>query len=171
MGRGRAMGKLSLLLLAGALGAIACGGTEKKEAARGGDARTEDAVESTELKGCSLVTKEEVAAALGSPVNDGEDQGLVGCSWKAQSGARVGLDVYAGNLISAGTCAAQKSLLSGRLEDVAGLGDSAVWASGGDLVVCAHHAVLKVDVDDTPDTPDQDREAATKVARAALGRL
>jgi hypothetical protein len=165
------MERVTVLLVAAAIGAAACGGAEKREAPRAAAAGTEETASATGATGCALVTKDEVADALGHPVGDGEEQGLAGCGWKAQSGAQIRLHVYAGGMLSPGTCASQKSLVSGRQEEISGLGDSALWGSSGDLVVCARRAVLKVDVDDTPSSPAEDRETATKVARAALGRL
>jgi hypothetical protein len=159
----------SVLITSTMIGA-ACGGGGSP-AGRPESAATEDAAEAGDLEGCALVTREEVSGALGSQVAEGEEQGLVGCGWQADSGARVSLHVYAGSLLASGTCDSQKSLVSGREEEVAGLGETALWGTAGDLVVCSRNAVVKVDVDNTPDAPERDRETAIAVARAALGRL
>jgi hypothetical protein len=123
------------------------------------------------VSGCNLVTKEEVAAALGSAVGDGEEEGLAGCAWNAASGPRISLAVFARHLLSPGTCDGQKFFVSGQKEEIPGLGDSALWGSSGALVVCSAKAVLKIDVDHTRHSSDRDRETAIKVARAALSRL
>jgi len=124
-----------------------------------------------DLEACELVTTTEIGTALGSPVGDGEESGLRGCSWKAASGATAGIQVFAGPMLTPKTCEAQKALVSGREEPITGIGDSALWGSSGDLVVCTTQVVIKVDIDNTQNSPDKDREAALAVGRAALGRL
>jgi hypothetical protein len=126
---------------------------------------------SDDLAGCALVTREEVAAAVGADVGEGEERGLAGCGWKTDSGIEVVMHVYAGSMLASATCESQRSLVSGRQQPVSDLGDEAVWGSSGDLVVCSRHAVLKIDVDNTPNSPDEDRAVAVAVARAAMGRL
>jgi hypothetical protein len=162
------MRELSMLLLAVVTFSAACGRSEETQASRPADARAEA---KADVKGCNLVTREDVAAALGGSVGDGEETGLAGCRWSAEDRGEVRLQVYAGSLFTPETCKAQKSLVSGRQEEISGLGDSALWGSSGDLVVCTQKAVLKIDVENTPGSPDQDRETLVKVARAALGRL
>jgi hypothetical protein len=159
-----------VLLAAGLMVVCACGGNERQaeEPAAGAVA---GAREVTEVNGCDLLTKEEAAAFLGSPVKDGEEQGLAGCSWTAESGAQIRLGLFAGSMLTSETCNGQRFLVSGREEEIPGLGDSALWGSSGALVVCTTKAVLKINVEDTPQSPDEDRETAIKVARAALGRL
>jgi hypothetical protein len=169
--KGCPMRTLTSVFVAAAFVSAGCGGGGESQAIREESAAIEDAPEPADLDGCSLVTEEEVSAALGSQVGEGEDQGLAGCGWQAASGARVSLHVYAGPLLAAGTCDSQKSLVSGREEEVAGLGETALWGTSGDLVVCSRAAVLKIDVDETPDPPERDRETAIAVARAALGRI
>jgi hypothetical protein len=79
--------------------------------------------------------------------------------------------VFAGHLLSPGTCDGQKFFVSGQKEEVPGLGDSALWGSSGDLVVCSAKAVLTIDVKNTRQGSDRVRETALTVARTALRRL
>jgi len=152
--------------------AAACGGGASDAAPAGGTGGAETAATAMDdLDGCSIVTAEEVSAALGGPVGDGEDRGLVGCGWRTESGATVVLQVFAGSMLASGTCDGQKFLVSGREEEIPDLGDSALWGTSGDLVVCDSRAVLKIDIDNTPNSPEEDRDAAVRVARAALARL
>ncbi len=152
--------------------AVGCGGSgSSDEAMPGASGESSDAEASGRVEGCAVLTQEQVSAALGAPVGAGEDSGLTGCAWRAESGARVSLQIYAGSTLVAATCDAQKFLVSGREEEVPGLGDSALWGSSGDLVVCTSRAVLKVDVDNTRSDPRQDREVLVQIARLALGRI
>lgn len=160
------------LLLAVAAAGAGCGSGEEgtRTPAEQADAAPAGTREE-EREGCGLVTRDEVAAALGGPVGEGASFGLRGCAWKGEGRARVQLQAFAGPLWTPRTCDAQKQLVSGRQEPVPGLGDTAVWGSSGDLVVCTARAVVKVDVDDTEVSPDRDRETAAGIARAALPRL
>jgi hypothetical protein len=164
------MTRVALVVLAGVIAGAACAEGDGRQGAPPPDP-AQDAREEADLRGCALVTKEEVAAALGSAVNDGEEEGLAGCAWKAPSGPRISLAVFAGHLLSPGTCDGQKFLVSGRKEEIPGLGDSTLWGSSGDLVVCSAKAVLRIDVKHTRHSSEQDRETALQVARAALRRL
>lgn len=163
---------VALLLLAGTAAGAGCGSGEQATQAPAEQAAAAPArAQGEERQGCDLVTRDEVAAALGGPVGEGASFGLRGCAWKGEGRARVQLQVFAGPLWTPGTCDAQKQLVSGREETVAGLGDTALWGSSGALVVCIARAVVKVDVDDTEVSPDRDRETAVGIARAALPRL
>jgi hypothetical protein len=164
------MTRVPVVVLAGMIAGAACGQGDGRQASLPDD-RAKDAREEADVRGCDLVTKAEVAAALGSAVGDGEEEGLAGCAWHAESGPRISLAVYAGHLLSPATCDGQKFFVSGRKEEIAGLGDSALWGSSGDLVVCSAKAVLKIDVKKTRQSSEQDRETALEVARAALRRL
>lgn len=123
---------------------------------------------SSDLSGCEPLTQEEVAKATGEPVTGQDDSGLRGCEWKVGDRTQVLLQVFSG---STNTCAAQRSLGSGREENVPGLGDSATWQSGGRLVVCTSRAVVVLDIENTPNRPDEDKEAAVTMARSILKRL
>jgi hypothetical protein len=164
-----AMTNRAFLLLITAAAAVACGCAT--ETGNPPVAETASPAATADLEACALVTRDQVTEALGSPVGQGEERGLVGCGWRTESGTEVVLQVYAGSMLASSTCDGQKFLVSGQQEEVAGLGDSAVWGSSGDLVVCSSTAVLKVDVENTPNSPDEDRDVAVKVARAALARL
>jgi hypothetical protein len=164
------MTRVPLVVLAGMIAGVACGQGDGSQASLPDD-RAQDAREEADVRGCDLVTKEEVAAALGSAVGDGEEEGLAGCAWNAASGPRISLAVFAGHLLSPGTCDGQKFFVSGQKEEVPGLGDSALWGSSGDLVVCSATAVLKIDVKNTRQGSDRVRETALTVARTALRRL
>lgn len=126
---------------------------------------------SSDILGCELLTQEEVAAAMGEPVTSKEDSGLRGCVWKTGKRTQVLLDVFSGLTLAGNTCAAQRSLGSGREENVPALGDSALWTTDGRLVVCTAQAVVVFNLDNTPNSPDQDKEAAITMARLVLGRL
>lgn len=115
-----------------------------------------------------LVTQAEVSAAVGSMVGPGEESSLKGCTWTAGSGTVVRLAVYPGG---AEICKGQEFLVSGREERVPGLGDSALWGSSGDLVVCTSKAVFKLDIERSHNDPRKDREALVSMAKSVLGRL
>lgn len=160
---------LSWLLLCGL--SVACGGAEERPVSSAGTSASPGVSEVAIPEGCDLLSKQQVSAALGSDVGDGEEMGLAGCRWQAQSGVVASVQIYAGSGLSSGTCDAQRFLVSGRQEDVPGLGDSALWGTSGDLVVCSAKAVLTIDVDNTPNSPDEDRDVPVTLARSVLERL
>jgi hypothetical protein len=159
-----------VLLLGALVLAVGCGGSPDTSDAADPDT-AEGAVSFDDVESCELVTRNQVSIALGLEVGEGSESGLSGCEWRAESGPRVALQVFAGSMLAAGTCDSQRSLMSGREEDVPGLGDSARWGSGGDLVVCSRRAVVRVDIDNTSNDPRDDREVIVQIARHALERL
>lgn len=159
-----------------ALVATACSGggsgvADAEAEARAGALEASSPAATHEMKGCDLLSVEEVSAALGGPPRPGEAYGVVGCAWETQAGARLSIQLFTGSAFTPATCDGQKFLVAGRQEEIAGLGDHALWGSTGDLVVCSSTAVLKMDVENTPAPPSEDRAALIAVARAALGRL
>jgi Protein of unknown function (DUF3558) len=167
-----------LLLVAGAvLLVVACGGGPETQEATGagaaseGAAKAEDDRSLDDVETCGLLTREQVSAALGVTVGEGAESALSGCRWQSESGASVVLEVFAGSMFAPGTCDAQRQLMSGREEDVPGLGESARWGSSGNLVVCSNRAVVRVDLDNSRNAPSDDRPRLVQVARLALERL
>jgi hypothetical protein len=73
------MTRVPVVVLAGVIAGAACGQGDGGQASLPED-RAQDAREEADVRGCDLVTKEEVAAALGSAVGDGEEEGLAGCA-------------------------------------------------------------------------------------------
>lgn len=145
--------------------------TKAPAATRPAEPTRADEQESSDIPGCERLTKDEVAAAMGEPVTGTEDYGLAGCEWRTGERTQVLFDIFAGSALAPATCAAQRSLGTGREEDVPGLGDSALWKSSRRLVVCTSKAVIVFNLDNTPNSPDKDKEAAVKMARLVLGRL
>ena len=121
------------------------------------------------MEACSLVTKEEVEAALGETVSDGTsapaNQPTV-CNFTAASGKQVGLVVY-----SPGG-ATMMPMMMPQPVDVPGIGDKAAWYGMGRIF-----GVLKGDTLVTfqfvgytePDTATLER--AKSLATAAAGRF
>lgn len=158
---------LAVALAIGCL--MACGepgGSDTEPAATA----TDSAAAPVELAGCDLLSDAEVGTALGTTIAGHEESGLSGCRWSSDA-ARLMLDVYAGSSLVASTCDAQKYLGTGREEPVEGLGDSAQWKTSGSLVVCSPRAVIRFNLDDSPRTVPENREALTTLARTVLDRL
>jgi hypothetical protein len=158
---------LLVVLLAGA----ACGGAgEERQAEPPAQppASAASAAEDRERPGCELMTAAEVSAAVGSEAGDGEDHSLRGCRWTAKSGTIVSLEIFPPGKAS---CDGQEFLVSGKEERVAGLGDSALWGSSGDLVVCSAKGVINLDFDNSPADPRRDKEALEAMAKIVLARL
>lgn len=132
---------------------------------------TDSAASPVETAGCDLLTDAEVGTAIGTTIAGHEESGLAGCRWSSDAGARLMLDVYAGSSLVASTCDAQKSLGTGREEPVEGLGDSALWKTSGSLVVCSPRAVIRFNLDNSPRTVPENREALATLARTVLDRL
>jgi hypothetical protein len=169
------MGILTRSLIVAGIACMGCGSPSSDPAASPAtetattDAASPPASPAPErAEGCDLATPAELSAALGSQVGAGESSGLKGCTWTAASGVRVLLEVYQGNAV---TCKAQESLVSGREERIAGLGDSALWGSSGDLVVCSARAVVRINLENSRNDPRKDREALVAIGRTILGRL
>jgi hypothetical protein len=160
-----------VFLLLGALFLTGCGGGSEPPQATGASASDEDAVALDDVETCALLTREQVAAAVGAEVGAGSEWGLSGCEWRADPGPIVVLQVFAGSMLADSTCESQRTLMTGREEDVPGLGESARWSSSGNLVVCSSDAVVRVDMDDSPNAPSDDREALIQIARQAIERL
>jgi hypothetical protein len=118
--------------------------------------------------GCDLATAAELGAIVGSAVKPGETSGLRGCQWSAANGLRIRLGVFGGD---AATCKAQQLLVSGRQERVPDLGDTALWGSSGDLVVCSAKAVITIDLEKSRNDPRKDRDALIAIARLVLGKV
>ncbi|MGH9318562.1 MAG: hypothetical protein ACRD3V_01530 [Vicinamibacteria bacterium] len=128
----------------------------------GGD---EDA---SDTSSCDLLTDAEVGEATGTTIASHEESGLHGCTWRAQDGMQLILDVYSG---SSATCHAQKVLGTGREEVVSGLGDSALWKTSGSLVVCTPRAVIRFNLNDSNRTVPEDKEGLIPLASSVLDRM
>ena len=128
--------------------------------------------------GCELVSDDEVRIALGEAVVAKEEGGFYGCRWTTESNL-VGLRVFPNNRLPAGSCdEAQTGMpygqsAKGRTESVTGLGDSAVWGTSGDLLVCTGGGLLVVDMEQTASSMPHDarKQAAVLIAGSALSRL
>ncbi len=155
---------LALLTIGVALFVIACSGDDDPEGASGDspsasattadpDATTSDPDASATSEGsggadsddedginpCSLVTKEEVEAALGKPVADGERpevaQGLI-CQFVGSQGTDVWqlqiLVTQTGSAesMTSAFASAKESVAETNPEDVSGIGDEAFWIPG-----------------------------------------
>lgn len=161
---------LALVVMAGLLSG--CGGgadTPESSAApavdSGGSAVSED------RSGCELLTDAEVGEATAATVTGHEEYSLSGCRWQAQGGMELMLDLYTGSSLIPSTCDAQQRLGGGQGEAVPGLGDSARWKAGGALIVCSPRAVIRFNMDNSPRSGSDDKEALVTLARLALNRL
>lgn len=162
---------LGVLLVVGL--AAGCGGgrSDSSDTAPATGAAGGGAAPPAGKTGCDLLTDAEVGEALGTSISGHEDAGLSGCRWRAEAGAQLMLDVYAGSAVVSSTCDAQKSLGTGREEAVPGLGDSALWKTSGSLVVCAPRGVIRFNLDNSPRTVPENKAALIKLASSALGRM
>ena len=127
--------------------------------------------------GCELVSDDEVVTALGEAVDSKEEGGFYGCRWKTES-YTVGLRVFPDTSLPAGSCDEEQTGMpygqsaKGRTEAVAGLGDSAVWGTSGDLLVCTGRGLLVVDMERTGSmTQDAKKQGASLIAGSALSLL
>lgn len=162
------MRRLALIVMAGLLSG--CGGgadtPESSPAAAdsGGSAVSED------RSGCELLTDAEVGQATAATITGHEEYSLNGCRWRSE-GMDLMLDLYTGSSLIPSTCDAQQALGGGQGEAVPGLGDSARWKAGGALIVCSPRAVIRFNMDSSPRSGSDDKEALVELARLALGRL
>lgn len=128
--------------------------------------------------GCGLVMNDEIAGALGRPVTSQEEGGFHGCSWQTESDLVV-LQVFPDASLPADACDENQTSMpygqsaKGKLYELTDLGDSAIWGSSGDLLVCTGRGLLVVNFERSAAnmSPDDEREAGIRIAKAALGRL
>ena len=174
-----------LLLLSVAAAAAGCGGEHKEQAADTSPApapyeaaapAAADAWDPTAVLGCELVSDAEIRLALGEPVASKEEGATYGCRWRTASHA-VALRVFPDADLLPGSCdEAQEALpygqsAKGQLEPVSGVGDTAIWGSSGDLLVCTGGGLVVVDVEASTLAPEAQKHAAVQIADNALGRL
>lgn len=105
---------------------------------------------------CELLTRDDIANALGNPVKDPQPAGPTDCSWgtDVDGGTSLGLTVAKpGPQGGAQECAAQRNTLPEGLprEPVPGVGTSAVWVleplttlKQGHLVACWNDSVVVI---------------------------
>ena len=124
---------------------------------------------------CSLLTKDQVSAVLGTDVGPGEPIGNRTCSWAA-SGRAEGTNTKTVNvtLLSDQEHAANKLPLGKNIvkEHVAGLADDAVStkiAKAATLAVKKGNSALLVRMYGVPSEQVEDKEKA--IAQAVLGKL
>ncbi len=102
-----------------------------------------------------------------------------GCHWQTENlgGAEanlggVSLHRYAGDSLSSDTCDGQLFFISGDEEEISGLGEYAIWGSGGTLVVCRSDVVMKISMDWNPrSTFEQNRDSAIAMAQSVLAQM
>lgn len=169
----------SLCIAAAVLG---CGETSRNPATDAapepGDATTAPVPwDESRVAGCDLVTNDEIRLAIGEPVVEAEEGGIYGCRWTTES-AVVGLRVFPDPDLPPGSCEGESAMpygqsAEGKLEPVAGVGETAVWGSRGNLLVCTGSGLLVVDLEKTGSAmaPEQRKQAAVRIANNALGRL
>lgn len=171
-----------LALLALAASVAACGNGEtggevSGEAAPEQSAAATDEWDKEAYAGCDLVSDDEIRSALAEDVVSKEEGGFYGCRWTTDS-YRVGLRVFPDTSLPAGSCDEEQSGMpygqsaKGRTQAVGEVGDTAVWGSSGDLLVCTAGGLLAVDMESTGSmTQDVQKQAAILIAGSALSRL
>ncbi|MGI9033538.1 MAG: hypothetical protein ACR2HY_07640 [Acidimicrobiales bacterium] len=132
---------------------------------------------------CDILSRDDVAAAVGNPVNDPQPSGTTDCAWgtAVDGGTSLALTIAKpGNpAAAAAECTAQRNGLPSELpkEPVAGVGTSAVWVleplttiKQGHLVACWADSVVSVLLTGERD-PGALRTTATGVVQKAHSRL
>jgi len=170
-----------MLLLAFATACVGCGAGDDEPAgdlAAREDAEPIEPWDESAFAGCELVTDDEIMSAVGEPVSSKEEGGYYGCRWKTESHL-LNLSIFSTTSLppdacqEGGTSMPYGKSAQGKQYPVSGLGDSAIWGSSGDLLVCTGRGLLTVDYESSPAamSPDDEKEVAVKVAQYALGRL
>jgi hypothetical protein len=187
----RRRGAFLARLAAGALsvGLVAACGSSSKDAtvattvAPGGTVPGVTTTAAPPRAACDILSRDEVAADLGNPVNDPQAAGDTDCSWgtAVDGGTGLGLTIAkpGSGAAASAECSAQRNSLPGGLPrvPVAGVGTSAAWVleelttlKQGHLVACWGDSVVTVLL-----TGERDSAAlqatATKVAQQVHGRL
>lgn len=175
------MNKSLLALLAAAAAAAGCGngGSDSADSPAVAESSTErEPWDQDASAGCDLVLDDEVRTALGEAVTAREEGGFYGCRWTTDSNL-VSLRVFPDTSLPAGSCDESQSAMPygqsamGRRVAVTDLGESAIWGTSGDLLVCTGRGLVVVDLERTGSSMTQDakREAAMLIAGSALSRL
>ncbi|HEX2140082.1 MAG TPA: hypothetical protein VHG33_10260 [Woeseiaceae bacterium] len=173
-----------LVILGTAAAAAGCGGEHREqspdttpEQARPAAATPAvDTWDRSAVAGCELVSDAEIRLALGQSVASKEEGKSYGCRWRTESNA-VALRVFPDADLLPGSCdEAQEERpygqsARGQLEPVSGVGDTAIWGSSGDLLVCTGSGLVVVDVEASTLTPEEQKHAAVQIADNALARL
>ena len=81
------------------------------------------------------------------------------------------LDLYTRSSLIPSSCDAQQRLGGARGKPFRGLGDSARCKAGGALIVCSPRAVIRFNMENSPRSGSDDKEAFVTLARIALDRL
>ncbi|MGE5223915.1 MAG: hypothetical protein ACM3PY_15865 [Omnitrophica WOR_2 bacterium] len=122
---------------------------------------------------CSLITKEEAEAALGSPVGDPVEQSyppLYGCDYKTTNMNKVGISLVVYEDVQEAEAAFQMEIDLNHYEEVSGIGDRALRPEILNISVLKGKYELSIVV--VNDSDDETRyEKAKELAEIALGRL
>src|SRR5689334_2640301 len=125
----------------------------------------------TSVDPCSLLTKEDAAAAMGSAVTKGPEstktQGPAACTYEGAGVNRVHLNVFP---MSANEMAMYRSLCAQKTKDgLAGLGEMACWynAKHEELQVIKGNTMFSIELRRGGDPTEAIKEAARRV----VGRL
>ena len=189
--KGRQPAAVVLRAAAGALAAMlvaACGSSGKSATVattvvRGGTVPAVTTTAAPPRAACDILSRDDVAADLGNPVNDPQAAGDTDCSWgtAVDGGSSLALTIAKpGSTAAAGAeCTAQKNSLPGDLPKVpvAGVGTSAVWVieelttlKQGHLVACWSDSAVTVLLTGEHDSAAL-QATATKVAQQVHSRL
>jgi len=131
--------KIALIIAAGTFAVAGCGGDSDKQgspattvAAGTPGVNAANATVPLPKPACDLLSLDDIAKALGNPVNGGMAGGPINCTWGTSVDGGTSLDltvVKAASGASEQACNDQRSTLSrsAAKENVSGVGDSAVW--------------------------------------------
>lgn len=132
------------------------------------------------IAGCDLVMEGELLDAIGGRIVEMEegDGDWYGCRWLTASGV-VELLVFPDTDLPEEACqkkqrsAPHGQTVDGDRQEVPDLGDSALWGSDGDLLVCTKRGLLAVHLPQTDADPNDLglQSAAVEIAAIALTRL
>jgi len=131
---------------------------------------------------CDFIGRDEIAKALGNPVNDATPAGDTNCTWGTSVDGGTSLDltvVKAAPGASAEACKDQRNSLShsAAMENVSGIGDSAVWfveelttIRQGHLLACWNNGAVVVLLTGEKDAAAL-KATATSLAEKVHGNL
>lgn len=131
---------------------------------------------------CEFLSREDVATALGNPVNDATEAGAANCTWGTAVDGGTSLDLTVVKAAAGGSdeaCKDQRNTLtrSATKEPVSGVGDSAVWfveelttIRQGHLLACWKNGVVVILLTGEKD-PGALKATASAVANEVHGRL
>jgi hypothetical protein len=129
------------------------------------------------IAGCDLVMEGELREVIGRIVEMEEGDGdWYGCRWVTASGV-VELLVFPDTDLPEEACQEKQAsvphgqTVEGDRREVPDLGESAVWGSQGDLLVCTERGLLAVHLRQMDADPNAAQAAAVEIAAIALTRL